>query len=173
MTAGLRRLSGADWRIWRDLRLTGLREFPEVFLSTREAELARSEEAIREQIDGGDTFGAFEDGTLVGMASLDPETAPVHVHRAWLNPLYVVAERQGTGVAQRLVDAVVGAATARGVIQIELFVAADNARAIRFYERNGFVRHGQLPRTVKLPDRYQDYLHYVSMLDGRTDAGGG
>lgn len=49
-----------------------------------------------------------------------------------LYALYILEEHYGTGLGQRLLDAMVGREAAC------LWVAAENPRAIRFYERNGF-----------------------------------
>lgn len=46
--------------------------------------------------------------------------------------LYVLREHYGSGVGQRLLDAAIGGSPAC------LWVAAENPRAIRFYEKNGF-----------------------------------
>ncbi|WP_370589299.1 N-acetyltransferase family protein [Salinibacterium sp. ZJ70] len=53
-----------------------------------------------------------------------------------LKALYVDAALHGSGVGQRLFDAV------RGEGPLVLWVLRDNARAIAFYERNGFRRDG-------------------------------
>ena len=49
-----------------------------------------------------------------------------------LESLYLLAEHHGSGAGQALLEASLGDAPAF------LFVAGDNPRAIRFYERNGF-----------------------------------
>lgn len=51
--------------------------------------------------------------------------------------LYVLAAHHGTGVGQALLDAVLAPGT-----PAQLWVAEDNPRARRFYERNGFVADG-------------------------------
>ena len=53
-----------------------------------------------------------------------------------LGAIYVLAEYHGTGAGQALLDAAIGDEPAF------LFVARGNPRAIRFYERNGFVFDG-------------------------------
>jgi ribosomal protein S18 acetylase RimI-like enzyme len=55
--------------------------------------------------------------------------------------LYLLAAHHGSGAGQALLDAVLGDAPA------QLWVADGNARAIRFYERNGFRADG-----VECPD---------------------
>jgi GNAT superfamily N-acetyltransferase len=76
---------------------------------------------------------AEDDGALVGFASAGPATddAPAH-----LGALYVRRAYWSTGLGQRLLDAVLGDAPAT----LEVF--RDNARARRFYSRNGFVPDG-------------------------------
>jgi GNAT superfamily N-acetyltransferase len=53
-----------------------------------------------------------------------------------LEALYLLTEQHGSGAGQALLEAAIGDAPAF------LFVAADNPRAARFYERNGFVADG-------------------------------
>ena len=55
--------------------------------------------------------------------------------------LYVLAERYGTGLGRRLMDA--GLAQLRDCVQIRLWVLKGNARAIRFYEKCGFRPDGE------------------------------
>lgn len=68
------------------------------------------------------------DGTLIGLAmsGISGDGMP-HLYM-----LYVVADHHGTGIGQRLFEAVIppGAAV--------LWVAKENPRAIAFYRRNGF-----------------------------------
>ena len=110
-------------------------------------------------------FTVCEENDLVGVLSVDPETASALSHRAWLNAFYVRAKWRGTHVARALMQAAIAQTRALGCVQLELLVAADNVHAIRFYERAGFVNFGRLPRAVRLPDRYQDDLHYVLNVD--------
>jgi GNAT superfamily N-acetyltransferase len=79
---------------------------------------------------------ADDGGSVVGVASTDvtqDHTAPVPVQ---LMSLYLRFAFQGTGLADRLLRAAVGAKPAF------LWVFADNPRARRFYTRNGFVPDG-------------------------------
>ena len=52
--------------------------------------------------------------------------------------LYVVPDAWGTGVASTLLHALAEWLTQRGASRASLWVAADNARARRFYEREGW-----------------------------------
>lgn len=95
----------------------------------------RRTERWRAILTGGAVRGwvALVDGVVIGFASTSVSTADDRPRDLVLEALYVLAEHHGTGVGQRLLEASIGDAPA------SLFVADDNPRATRFYERNGFV----------------------------------
>ncbi|MFG3597523.1 GNAT family N-acetyltransferase [Bradyrhizobium sp. RDI18] len=72
-----------------------------------------------------------EAGALVGFVTVDRE--------GYLDQLVVAPEHWGSGVAHRLVEEAKRISPKR----VTLLVNKDNARAIRFYERNGFVHAGE------------------------------
>lgn len=79
---------------------------------------------------------AFVEGEPVGFVMTGPaldEDAPTP-RQVWA--LNVAPEHQGTGLAQRLLDGALGEGPGY------LWVAQGNDRAIRFYQRNGFVLDG-------------------------------
>lgn len=159
------RLGPEDVATWRVLRLEALSLYPENFLTTHTEERARTDAQRAEMLSRRQVFAAYVDGAPAGTAALDPETAPALAHRATLNAFYARKAFHGAGVAQTLLDHAIKAASNQGFVQLELTVAADNPRAIRFYERNGFESWGLLPRAVRLPDRYQDDLFMRRTLD--------
>lgn len=80
------------------------------------------------------------DGEVVGIAMAgdsveQDDILPVRDRQLYL--LYVLEAHHGTGVGQALLDAAVPPGTGA-----QLWVAEDNPRARRFYERNGFVADG-------------------------------
>jgi putative acetyltransferase len=74
---------------------------------------------------------AEEAGTMVGFVTIDAN--------AYLDQLVVVPAYWGSELANTLVDE----AKRLSPDSITLLVNEDNARAIRFYERNGFAHAGQ------------------------------
>ena len=74
---------------------------------------------------------AEEEGRLVGFVTIDAQ--------AYLDQLVVAPDRWGG----RLADALLDEAKRFSPHSITLLVNEDNARAIRFYERNGFVHAGK------------------------------
>jgi putative acetyltransferase len=74
---------------------------------------------------------AEQDGALVGFVTVDPKTM-------YLDQIVVAPEHWGSEVARALVDEA-KRLSPRG---LDLLVNKDNDRAIRFYEKHGFVYAG-------------------------------
>jgi GNAT superfamily N-acetyltransferase len=68
----------------------------------------------------------------------------------WLEGLYVVPERWGTGLADTLHDRALEVVQELGSASCKLWVLEDNARARRFYERRGWRENGET-RVVEFP----------------------
>jgi ribosomal protein S18 acetylase RimI-like enzyme len=93
---------------------------------------------------------AEESGALAAYLKLAPMALPVD-HPAGsleIRQLYVLEPWQGKGVAQRLMDWAIDTARARGAPALYLSVWSQNARAIAFYRRYGFVVAGTAPFAV-------------------------
>lgn len=95
------------------------------------------------QLDDADVlvFVAVEAGEIVGYAYASAEgtdwmslRGPAGV----IHDLFVVDDRRGHSIGQRLLDAVLHEFDARGVPQVVLSTAAANAGAQRFFARAGF-----------------------------------
>jgi putative acetyltransferase len=71
-------------------------------------------------------------GTLAGFVTVDPKTR-------YLDQIVVAPEHWGSDIARRLLEA----AKHLSPTGIDLLVNKDNARAIRFYEKHGFVYAGE------------------------------
>jgi GNAT superfamily N-acetyltransferase len=80
------------------------------------------------------------DGAVVGFALAVPSRDTPPVRDEELAMIYVRAAHHGSGLGQALLDTVLGDRPA------SLWVAEENPRARRFYERNGFTADGA--RTV-------------------------
>jgi ribosomal protein S18 acetylase RimI-like enzyme len=85
-----------------------------------------------------------EDGSLIAYAQIRPGApatvttpAPIELWRFYVDPL-----QHGRGLAQRMMDAVVDAARARGARTLWLGVWERNVRAQKFYRKCGFIEIG-------------------------------
>ncbi|GGX60696.1 N-acetyltransferase [Tateyamaria omphalii] len=144
----VRRLVGADVGDWRALRLEALSTYPEAFLTTYDEAAAESLDTIADRLDNGQTFGVFVASDIVGIGSLIQLTKTQTKHRAELGAFFVQPGAQGSGAASALVQGITEAARQSGISQLELFVAASNARAIAFYTRTGFREVGRIPNAT-------------------------
>jgi ribosomal protein S18 acetylase RimI-like enzyme len=84
-------------------------------------------------------------GAPVGYAMVTSPELPEETMREGdleLKRIYALSRFHGTGVAQQLMETAVGEAEARGAKRVTLGVYAGNARALRFYARNGFRQIG-------------------------------
>ena len=165
MIVDTRALTPADQPVWRQLRLEALETFPEAFLTTADEQRRRAASDDRAQLAQGRWRGLFHTNRLIGMGALIPQSYSAASHRFEVGAFYVSQDHWGTGAAQSFLDALEREARQKGALQLELSVAAGNARAIRFYERNGFERFGTQPRAIILDGVAKDDFFYVKMLD--------
>ena len=127
-------------------------------LGRRLGELVPFEERVTSFHDGlartsanAEVWAAELDGEIVGVtvyARSDAETGE-------LRALYVVPEAWGTGAAQELMNAALAAMQSGGQRLAILWVAEENARARRFYEREGWEPTGETRETPLGPTELQ------------------
>ena len=129
-----RLLTGKDASLWLELRLEGLRLYPGAFLFSEpeSKDLPRSQ--VVRMLEQGGSFGCWQGDNPVGIASLFRERALRARHRASIGGFYVRPSVQGQGAADALLDTILCHAEASGIWQLELYVAANNARAMAFYK---------------------------------------
>ncbi len=110
---------------------------------------------------------AWRGGTLVGFAQVLPCAAPVPATRPIeLKRFYVAASEHGRGLAQTLFDAVLACARANGADLLWLCVYPGNARAQRFYARQGLEPIGHVP--YRFVDLVENDLALGLKLDAAT-----
>lgn len=83
---------------------------------------------------GGQAVGFYRITRYPGRAS----------HVALLRTLAVDPDAQGRGIGQAMVQDALLHLRADGIRRVELYAESDNARALRFYEKLGFVQEGRL-----------------------------
>ena len=133
----LRETEASDWREYRALRLTALRDpaAPLAFFESYDEALHRSPHGwIRraEPLEQRTTFiGETPEGGWAGMA-----TALLHTDRhVHIVGVYVTPEHRGTGLSDALIHSAVAWA---GQHEVRLDVHQNNERAARFYRALGF-----------------------------------
>jgi putative acetyltransferase len=102
-------------------------------------------------------FVATDGSRIVGWADIFPHWAPVLAHCGALG-MGVHAEYRGRGLGARLLAACLEKAPGKGITRVELQTRSDNVRAIRLYERMGFVHEGRLRNAMRFDGIYHDAL---------------
>ena len=151
------RLGVADLDALRAIRLEALRLHPDSFCMDLDVAEAMTNEQWSESLSRGTWFGIRKEGTLIAIAAFTRPSSKKLRHTGELSAMYVRAGARGTGIADALLRGVVGHVVSE-VDQIKLTVNADNARAIKLYERHGFRVVGRLPRVIRIADRQYDEL---------------
>jgi RimJ/RimL family protein N-acetyltransferase len=152
-TSTVHRVTPADAARMRALRLEMLADSPLAFLETLAQAAARPHEDYRRRIIQASTgrelaqFVADPGGRLIGHAggTVLPEEPDVTVVFA----VYITPARRGSGVLDDLVEAVAEWSRTVGRPELMLEVVVGNERAVRAYERLGFVDTGiRVPHPV-------------------------
>jgi GNAT superfamily N-acetyltransferase len=147
LTAPVRRVRPSDAGRTRALRLEMLADAPLAFLETIAEAAARSHAGYAQRIaatSAGDRSAQFVadpgNGPFVGHAggTVAPEDPGLTVIFA----VYVTPTWRGRGVTADLIDAVAAWSRAAGRPELLLEVVVGNDRAVRAYERLGFVDTG-------------------------------
>lgn len=129
---------------WRALRLEGARAFPLGFLVTAEEAERLTVARCAEILGFGGLRGVHGGDGLLGFCGYRPQRLDRTRHRAEIGPFYVTPTAQGTGAADTLIAGVIAEARQDGVSRLELYVDAENSRAIAFYARHGFTHMATL-----------------------------
>lgn len=151
----IRRLTSRDAALYRDIRLAALKESPEAFAGTFEAENGQPLAWFSDRLAGNAIFGAIRDGTAVGIAGLLIQEGEKKAHKGVLFGMYVRPEARRLGIGARLCEAVVDLAR-RQVEIVQLHVVSDNQPARRLYARLGFIEYGLEKKAMKRNGRYYD-----------------
>jgi ribosomal protein S18 acetylase RimI-like enzyme len=100
---------------------------------------------------------ALDGDRVVGWCDVLPAWPAALQHRGGLG-MGVLAAYRGRGIGQRLMAATLAHARSKGLTRVELEVRADNASAIRLYERMGFAHEGRKRNGNRLDGMYFDSL---------------
>jgi ribosomal protein S18 acetylase RimI-like enzyme len=159
----IRRLSPSDVAGFRSIRLEALRNAPEAFGSTFERESSESLQYFVDRLERNVVFGGFFGDSLAGVAGFYRQEGIKMSHKGVLWGMYLKPEARGSGLAPILVERLLEHAS-QEVEQVQLTVVASNPRAIRFYERMGFVAYGLEKEALKDKDAYFDEVLMVKFL---------
>ncbi len=145
----VRLLSENEWQLFREVRLTALRDAPQAFVARYEDEASYDDDFWRERMRRATRIVAERGAEPVGLVSLgghddDPEAAAVF--GLWTSP-----EVRGQRVAWGLVTAARQKAAEDGSEFLYFWVGSDNSSAVAFASSFGF-----RPTSERRPVRVAD-----------------
>jgi ribosomal protein S18 acetylase RimI-like enzyme len=157
----IRPLTADDADEWWRLRLEALEREPEAFSSSPEEHRALSNSEVARRLGSADghsfVMGAFDGGSLIGLAGFHREAGPKLRHKGRIWGVYVTAEHRGHGVGRRLLEAILErTARTEGVEQILISVASTQTAAAALYSSLGFRSFGCEPRALRIGSRWID-----------------
>ncbi len=159
----IRLLRPEEAKSYRAIRLEALKQSPEAFGSMFEVEAVRPLGFFAERLRGNALFGAWRDGSLIGIAGFRREAGPKHCHKGVLWGVYVTQAGRGTGISRRLIERVLE--HAQGEVElIELSVVSTNEPARRLYANLGFTEYGLEKHALKHEGVYYDKTLMVKFL---------
>lgn len=130
-----------DWSLVREIRLRSLSSDPSAFGQSWEKESAYEDSTWQERVNEAAWFLAVEDETPVAVVASRAEVDSPENERE-LQAMWVTPDSRGSGIAQRLAEAVFAWAKEDGADTVTLYVGPDNAPARSLYEALGFADTG-------------------------------
>ncbi|MEK8049284.1 GNAT family N-acetyltransferase [Ideonella sp. DXS22W] len=109
-------------------------------------------------------FVVLDGERVVGWADIFPAWAHALAHTGRLG-MGLLPEWRGAGLGERLLRTCIAKAWAKGLTRIELEARADNAHAIRLYERVGFMHECTKPRGLRFEGQYFDAVQMRLLKD--------
>lgn len=164
----IRPLHPTDWQAFQQIRLQAISDSPSAVWPTRDEEAGRTLEEVQARIRMTATqvvFGAFSERKLAGIAGLRREPLAQVAHKAVLWGVFVNPAQRKQGIARQLFARILAHARTEGVLQIQLCVNAENAKAKSLYRSLGFESYGLEPRAMRVGDRFYDEEHMLLRLD--------
>ncbi|WP_152394103.1 nucleotidyltransferase family protein [Paenibacillus guangzhouensis] len=171
-TIHIRQLLKTDVDAFTELRLEGLRLYPEYFGESLAEAMRNPMEKMRSKIvSTKDRFvlGAWTEAQeLVGVIGFYRESGVKFRHKGVLWGMYVTPSEQGQGIGRTLLQqAIARARTLAGLELLTLTIVRSNQTARRLYEEVGFRMYGREERAMRWNDQYWDEDYMCLPLEDR------
>ena len=139
------------------LKIKLLKLYPEAFTASPEKVSFAENDSVAFLAQGA------KDTEPAGLAIVDHFLDnPRLAHVATIDLIGVLPERAGQGLGEKLMKEVLDFARRQKITRLDLWVMADQERAVKFYEKFGFTREAIAARSAQRPDgTFQDAVLMV------------
>lgn len=112
---------------------------------------------MKELLDKVQIFIYENNSVATGMCKLVPQQYR-DAHKIYLGGLAIHPDHAGKGEGTRMMEEIINYCREKNFLRIELSVAMENEKAIRLYERSGFVKEGVMKKFtyLKEEDKFLD-----------------
>jgi RimJ/RimL family protein N-acetyltransferase len=110
-------------------------------------------------------FVAVDGETVVGWCAINPRKGGEEFDHIGSLVIGILAPYRGAGIGARLLSAAIDKARAQGLVRIELTARADNERAIRLYEKSGFLFEARLRKAWRADGAFYDAVQMSLVFD--------
>jgi RimJ/RimL family protein N-acetyltransferase len=114
--------------------------------------------------DGSPRYLALDGERVIGWCDVTSLNRTVFAHSGLLG-MGVIDGYRGHGIGKALMTATLDATKAAGLTRVELTVREPNQRALKLYEKMGFVIEGVKRRGVFLDGEYEDLICMAKLFD--------
>jgi len=156
----MERLTRAEWRTLRALRLSALLDSPDLFLSTYEKELTFGRQQWLAEFDRGAWLACRMDGSPISLLGItrEAEGPPLecYIEYLWVAPAY-----RRSGIASGMLTTVISQLRTDGMRTALLWILDGNDAAMRLYEKVGFVRTSLSQPIGTRPGRSEELLKFT------------
>ncbi|CAM2156474.1 Acetyltransferase [Pararobbsia alpina] len=163
----VRPLAESDAEAFQALRLKATVDAPFAIWPTYEEEAARTRQEVEASMRFTShqfVYGAFDDQELVAIAGLRRVPLKKVEHKATLWGVFVEPSYRRSGIARRLLSALIVQARASDIRQVHLAVGANNPRARALYESLGFKSYGIEPNAMLVDGQFIDEELMIASL---------
>ena len=151
-------LEANQWQEYKKLRTEMISADYNLFGWSIEETLALSDQDWQQKSKNNYKRYATIDNQIIGMIQLWLNTKIKTRHIATIGSVYVQPQYRGRGIAKLLLEDLENYAKTQGVEILSLTVAKDYASAVNAYQKFGFIKVGDLPKSLKYKNVYYDEI---------------